>query len=173
MSAVLYYGLGKPIVSDAQFDEWCKRIAKNWNKLDRYRQWQFGSPEEIKASAFHVKVSWASAHGTHSWLTSTGVKERFQISYTRPPRRSKRFGVDWWTPEDFIYTILEDKDVTGPKRRNKKTTGRPDTSGLNRPMQQGKPSAGRVRLEAESNVERTTKRKRPKGIRGLNKLFRS
>lgn len=117
MSAVLYYGLGKPIVSDAEFDGWCKKLAKNWDKLDRYQQWQLGSPEEIKSSAFHVKVSWASAGGAHSWLTSTGVTERFQITYTRPPRRSKRYQVDWWTPEDFVYTALADKKPVKTKRK--------------------------------------------------------
>lgn len=171
MSALLYYGAGKPVASDAEFDGWCKRLAKNWDKLDRFRQWQLGSPEEIRTSGFHVKVTWAVAYGAASWLKSTGVNKNFQLQYTRPPERSKRHRVDWWSPEAFIYTIMEIKDV-GTKRRNKKSTDRSDTDRLNRTMQQSKTAKGRVRLEAPGNAKGKDKPGRTKRVRSINKFFK-
>lgn len=101
MSSFLYYSLGRPVVNDAQFDAWCRRLAKEWDDLDRYRQWQLGSAEEIRHSGFHVKVTEATIGGARSWLKYSGHPELFNLEYHTPPKFSKRYQVKWWAPESF------------------------------------------------------------------------
>ena len=57
MSAYLYYRQASPVVHDAYYDRLSKEVAKGWQKLDAFRQWQLGSADEILATGHHVKVT--------------------------------------------------------------------------------------------------------------------
>ena len=103
MASFLYYGLNESIVDDSQFDKWCKHLAKKWDKLDRYRQWQLGSPEEIRTSGYHVKVTAAQTGGALAWLDQKGMKKNLLVHYNEEPKWSKRYQVNYWTPEQFCY----------------------------------------------------------------------
>lgn len=99
MSSMLYYGLDEPILSDGEFDEYCKRLAKEWDNLDNQRQFCLGSPEKISTSGFHVKVSMAAEMGAISWLITEGrydVKGPRKIFRTLEPKHSKVVGR--WLP---------------------------------------------------------------------------
>lgn len=68
MSSMLYYGLDTPILSDATFDAYCKTLADRWDDLLIIRQFCLGSPDEIRSSGMHVKVTSAAEEGAISWL---------------------------------------------------------------------------------------------------------
>ncbi|MBT1154431.1 hypothetical protein J1C56_02380 [Aminobacter anthyllidis] len=70
MASMLYYGLAETTVSDGEFDEWCKRLAAEWDDLEPIRQWQLGSPAEIAASGFQIKVTTAAAEAAIRHLRS-------------------------------------------------------------------------------------------------------
>lgn len=118
MASVIYYGLGQSVVPDDVFDKWCRRLAKRFDKLDRYRQWQLGSAEEIKASSFHVKITNATLGGAIAWLDALGMRENRFIIYTQEWKRSKRYQVQYLEPEHFKY---QEFNVVGkPKIKKRK-----------------------------------------------------
>jgi hypothetical protein len=102
MASVIYYGLDQSIVSDQQFDHWCKKLYRLWFRLDNFRQWQLGSREEIITSGFHVKVTWASLGGTTSWLESLGLSTG-PIVPIKDWQWSKKRQVHYLSPSDFKY----------------------------------------------------------------------
>lgn len=67
MSALLYYECSTNVLSDAEYDELSRLVADRWSDLTPFRQWQLGSPEEIRASGHHVKITVLVEHGARSW----------------------------------------------------------------------------------------------------------
>jgi hypothetical protein len=96
MASMLYYGLDLSIVPDSEFDQWCRRLSKNWGRLDRIRQWQLGSPEELSSTGYHVKVTQAAANAAVDW-----AKPRGKVEIKRNWEWSKRYQVHFLQPTDF------------------------------------------------------------------------
>ena len=67
MASYLYYRRDKSIITDADFDAYCKLVADNWDKLKPLRQWQLGSAEDIRASGYMVRVTVAAEDGAYAW----------------------------------------------------------------------------------------------------------
>ena len=70
LSSAAYYGLDTPLVSDAQFDEWCRRLHDEWDDLDEITRWKLGDPHSIHTSGFHIRCSDADLGGLAAWLQS-------------------------------------------------------------------------------------------------------
>ena len=67
MSAYLYYYRSSPLLSDEDYDHLSKGVAKRWDKLDPFLQWQLGSVEAILATGSHIKVTMASESAAVAW----------------------------------------------------------------------------------------------------------
>lgn len=135
MASFLYYSLDVSAVPDGTYDEWCRRLSDNWDDLDRYRQWQLGSPEELLTSGYHVKITYATIGGALSWMTMLGTPINRAINYSTEPSRSKRHKVDWWPATAFAFGV-------GPSTKQK----RPKV-GRQRPDKRDKPpKRARLRL---------------------------
>ena len=70
MSAYLYYRRHSPVLSDGEYDFLCKAVAKRWDKLDWFLQWQLGNPEAILATGHQVKVTVQAEHAAIAWFRS-------------------------------------------------------------------------------------------------------
>ena len=57
IAAYLYYERASPIVSDAAYDQLSRFVADNFEWLEPIRQFQLGSPREIRASGSHIKIT--------------------------------------------------------------------------------------------------------------------
>jgi len=68
VASYLYYRHDVSMMSDGEFDKMCQRVADNWDHLDPVRQFMLGSPEEIRASGFHVKVTVVAERAAWSWM---------------------------------------------------------------------------------------------------------
>lgn len=68
LSSIAYYGLDTPLVTDAQFDEWCRRVHDEWDDLDPITQWKLGDPHSVHTSGFHIKCSDTDLGGLVAWL---------------------------------------------------------------------------------------------------------
>jgi hypothetical protein len=101
MASMLYYGLDEQFLPDRQFDRMCRRLAREWDDLDDYRQWQLGSPDEIRASGFRVRISQATEGAVVSWLMMN--KRYHPIVHTREHRYSKKHHVHWLRPVDYRF----------------------------------------------------------------------
>lgn len=73
MSSMLYYGLDKPVLSDAEFDDLCRRVADNWNMLSEQRRICLGSPDEIRTTGVHVKITTQAEGAAIDWLVVSGL----------------------------------------------------------------------------------------------------
>ena len=67
MSCYLYYYCDSPVLNDGDFDSLCLYVAEHWAELTDLRKYQLGSPEQIKTSGFHVKLSSMACEGSVSW----------------------------------------------------------------------------------------------------------
>lgn len=67
MSAFLYTELNSPVLSDADFDRSCQRVAERWQDVQPIRQWQLGSPENILTTSQHVKITRQSLDAAVAW----------------------------------------------------------------------------------------------------------
>lgn len=99
MASMLYYGLDESLLPDGDFDDYCKRLVDEWDNLDRQRKFCLGTPEQLAASGFHIRVSMAAEMGAVSWLIREGrydLKGPRKIFRTLEPRASKTVGR--WLP---------------------------------------------------------------------------
>lgn len=115
MASFLYYSLDISIVDDEVFDGWCFRLSKEWDNLDRQRQWQLGDPKSIRASGFHVKLTHATLGGALSWLTSVGKPLKQHVVYTTPWQYSKRYKVEWILPAHLRFN--SQPELSAPAKR--------------------------------------------------------
>ena len=102
MSAVLYYGLDSPLVSDDQYDAWCRAVKRGWDHLDPIRQWQMRDPEGI-STGFDFRITQATVGGTWSWLSEHGLmgEDARTVVPSRDWKWSKKQRVHYLYPEDF------------------------------------------------------------------------
>lgn len=119
MASIAYYGLGVSLVDDGTFDEWCDKLATNWHQLDRIRRWQLGgSPDDLRATAHHVRVCWAQIGGLVAWMQHLGV-DSSGIHTTIPHDQfnfSRRYQVRWVHPANLIQIRKAEK----PKKKRVK-----------------------------------------------------
>lgn len=107
MSAMLYYSLDHPILSDAEYDKLCSRCIAEWDSLSPLRQFQLGSPEELATTGFHIKITYYGVYGALSWAKIDGRVD-FRVS-----PKTKRIGkerVRWWNVGDFQWAAGESTD---------------------------------------------------------------
>lgn len=100
MSALLYYRFNTQIMSDAQYDELSERIAARWDELNDLRHWQLGSPEEVRTSGYHIKVTYAGITGAASWVKIERKEDLPIYEVLGNPKRweySKEHSVTWLT----------------------------------------------------------------------------
>jgi hypothetical protein len=88
MSAMLYYGLDHPVLSDEEYDRANQRVIAEWANLSPLLKWQLGSPTDLAATGFQIKVTMACAGGAASW---SGVR----CVPTEPWKFSKKHQVHW------------------------------------------------------------------------------
>lgn len=75
MLSHLYYDRGVSLVEDTTFDKLCRYVADNWSDVHPTRQWQLESPEALRASGYHIK------------LTEMGVRAAERVWATYGPRQ--------------------------------------------------------------------------------------
>lgn len=68
VSSMAYYGLDEVLVTDGQFDEWCRRLHEEWDNLDPVTKWKLGDPHSIHTSGFHIKCTDLDLRGLLVWL---------------------------------------------------------------------------------------------------------
>lgn len=110
MSAMLYYSLDAPVLSDQEFDAMCKRCIDNWEDLSPLRQFQLGSPEELATTAYQVKITHAGVHGALDWA---GYKNRKVLFHQKPKKKRLERGgkqLRYWSVGDFQWGKGEDLD---------------------------------------------------------------
>ena len=78
MLSHLYYDRDVSLVDDAEFDRLCAFAADRWDEVSSIRQWQLESPEAIRASGFHIKI------------TQLGVAAAERLWSSRNPRTPLR-----------------------------------------------------------------------------------
>jgi hypothetical protein len=99
MAAYLYYRLDDPVLSDGDFDKLCQTAADRWDELDKFRQWQLGSAEAIRASGYQVRVTRLAEAGAWAWFKKVkGRDPRSSVGRIWRWRHSKRHRVDWNYP---------------------------------------------------------------------------
>lgn len=101
MTSMCYYGLNISLVTDAEYDAMCQRVAKLWSRIDETRQWQLGTPEAIRTSGYRVKVTLYAASAAVGWLKAAGYQGR--VEFRREWRFHKQRQVRWLYPEDFKW----------------------------------------------------------------------
>jgi hypothetical protein len=68
IASYLYYRLDVSMMPDHEFDAMCQEVADHWDRLSPLRQFMLGSPAEISASGYHVKMTDMAVSSAHSWL---------------------------------------------------------------------------------------------------------
>ncbi|TCV62336.1 hypothetical protein EDE09_124101 [Neorhizobium sp. S3-V5DH] len=117
MASMAYYGLDESLLSDGEFDELCRFCADNWKDLSPERKFALGSPDKIRTSGFHVRVSTQAEHGCAQWLMKQGrYPQHLIIQPTMQQRFSKVIG-HWrpcnaylWGPRDHSSRCLPASD---------------------------------------------------------------
>jgi hypothetical protein len=72
-TSIAYYGLDVSLVEDTEFDQWCKRLHDEWDDLQEATQWKLGTPEEVRASGYHIKIRQRDLLGTRAWVREKGL----------------------------------------------------------------------------------------------------
>lgn len=72
-TSIAYYGLDVSLVEDTQFDQWCRQVSDRWDDLEEITKWKLGTPEEIRASGFHVKMRQMDLMATRMWIASKNM----------------------------------------------------------------------------------------------------
>lgn len=92
LASIAYYGLDTPLVSDAQFDEWSRRLHDEWDDLDPVLQFKLGDPHSIHTSGYHIKCSMQDLGGLSVWLTK---KNMFRYRLAVPANSWRRRGANF------------------------------------------------------------------------------
>lgn len=113
MSAMLYYGLDDPMVSDREFDDGCKRLCREWADLTPHRQWQLGSPEELATSGYHIKVTERECYGAIAWLNP-----KYQVirlgEWRKRKRKEQHTWTQLWLPAPMFAKGADTTSATSP-----------------------------------------------------------
>jgi hypothetical protein len=57
VAAYMYYVLDDSPMDDGEYDKLSQYVADHWDQLDLVRQWQLGSPGDIRASGMSIKFT--------------------------------------------------------------------------------------------------------------------
>ncbi len=101
MASLLYYSLDISMFTDAEYDDKCKKVADHFNEIDPVRQWQLGSPEDIRTSGFGVKITVLAASATAYWMQTKGYKQRPLFYRSREWRTDKKNDLRWLGASEF------------------------------------------------------------------------
>lgn len=74
VASLLYYRHDHSFMTDTDFDAMCREVAGSWQHLSPVRQFMLGSPGEIRASGYHVKVTHAAENGAFAWMRQMRCK---------------------------------------------------------------------------------------------------
>lgn len=94
IACYLYYHHDISIMSDGDFDKMCVEVADKWEELSPIRQWQLGSPEELKATGYHVKITLAGIEAAADLVWST-QKQKIPRVYLEELKYSEEHGVHY------------------------------------------------------------------------------
>lgn len=96
MSSYLYYRRDSPILSDAEYDALVDVVANGWEHLEPIRKWQLESPEAIRTTGHHVRVTRLTEAAACSWhIERTGhIPPGFAIGESEW-KFSKKHHVHW------------------------------------------------------------------------------
>jgi len=84
MLSHLYYDRDVSLIPDSEFDRLCGYVADNWDDLDPIRQWQLESPDAIRSSGFHIKLTQRAYHAAEALGTRAYPRQRLK-PYTFTP----------------------------------------------------------------------------------------
>ena len=105
-AALAYYSLDIALLSDAEFDQGCKRLQDEWEGLSEYRQWQLGPREAVTTTGYHYKATLYAASGTLAWAVKEGKQKASAVWYTTKPQWSKDQKIMWWSVGSFMWASL-------------------------------------------------------------------
>ncbi|WP_439357721.1 DNA ligase LigA-related protein [Bradyrhizobium sp. DASA03007] len=94
VASLLYYRHDHSFMSDHDFDDMCRRVAGAWSGLDPVRQFMLGSPGEIRASGFHVKVTAFAENAAYAWMRQSRVQPS-QVGRINNWTFEKKFNLHW------------------------------------------------------------------------------
>jgi hypothetical protein len=66
-------------MADSAFDALCGAVAREWDSLSPIKQWQLGSPEELRTSGYHIKATLLS----QAWAAEV-LRSRPEDAYAPP-----------------------------------------------------------------------------------------
>ncbi|SDK38488.1 DNA ligase LigA-related protein [Bradyrhizobium ottawaense] len=75
VASYLYYRHDLSMMPDHEFDNICQVVADGWRGLSPLRQFMLESPGAIRASGFHVKVTWMAEAGAFAWMRENRQRE--------------------------------------------------------------------------------------------------
>lgn len=98
MSCFLYYRCASPVLTDGEYDALVEEAASGWKHLEPIRKWQLGSPDAIRATGYHVKITGLAMSAALDWHLREkgfppGMSSRGAWKY------SKKFDVHWFGAE--------------------------------------------------------------------------
>lgn len=98
MSCYLYYARDVSVLSDRDYDALTLMVGERWDEVEPIRQWQLGSPAEIAATGYHVKITSLTIAGAEAWFRAAcpGADLPPDIKRRRW-RTNKKFTVRWST----------------------------------------------------------------------------
>jgi len=79
MSAFLYYDCAAPVLSDAEYDSLSLDVIMGWDRISPTLQFCLGSPDEIAATGYGVKITRRLHYAALAWA-ETELGYRPEIS---------------------------------------------------------------------------------------------
>jgi hypothetical protein len=118
LASTLYYSADVSWMTDAAFDDTCKRLCRSWDKLDPFRQWQLGSEDDLWTSGYHIRVTCAGIGAANHILRPQGQ----QIVFPAEAAGSHE-GARWWPCSAGRVERVPPKPKTPSAARQKASTG--------------------------------------------------
>lgn len=92
VAAYAYYVLDQPIMDDAEYDRLSRYVARNWDELDRDRQWALDTPEATRSSGAHIFFSVAAVSACYHELNRQGDTPRLPFpTKWRETKKGRRY----------------------------------------------------------------------------------
>jgi hypothetical protein len=95
IASYLYYRHDTSMMSDSDFDQLCNQVADNWELLSPLRRFMLGSPEEIRASGYHVLMTDHAISSAHSWLRENNLSGNVNAGAPTQYKFSKEHQLHW------------------------------------------------------------------------------
>lgn len=110
MSAYLYYRRFSPVIADAYYDRIALEVVKEWDQLDKVRQWQLGSREELSTTGHHFKITSSTEYGALSWHLKCRGNEPQGYSI-REDEWKEGHGIRWVSAEPIGIKLKKPKPI--------------------------------------------------------------